>query len=167
MEFPNISGTGLIPINRLIIRDFDYCSAYFVSHFPKYMKPSVLQREMLRTLYKFYAQKLWEDVLTFNLRELFFKVSGYPVARQALKHWKEHVTYLETIEQGLYDEQDCLIEEKLGEGIFPSDFVKAWTPEVQANVIHRGPTKIPSGQIRVPARYGEINGEKHAVPAGH
>jgi len=155
MEFPNISGTGLIPINRLIIRDFDYCSAYFVSHFPKYMKPSVLQREMLRTLYKFYAQKIWEDILTFNFRELYIKVSAYPIARQALKRWKAHTTYLETIEQGLYDEQDRLIEEKLGEGIFPPDFVKGWTPEVQANIIHRGPTNIPSGQIRVPAGYGE------------
>lgn len=162
MEFPNISGTGMVPYNRMIIRDFDYCSAYFVSHFPKYMRPSVLQREMLRTLFRFYAQQLWKNVVRLDLQELFYKVRGYPIARQAIKQWKAHATYLETIERGFYDVQDHLIEEKLGEGIFPPDFVRAWTPEFQANVVHRGPAKIPTGQIRVTDGYGE----KHAHPTG-
>jgi len=162
MEFPNISGTGLIPTNRQIIRDYDYCSAYFVSHFPKNMRPSVLQRTILRSLSKFYTLKFLEDILTLNFREIRNKISSIPTALQMSKPWMEHVTYLEAIEQGLYDEKDRLIEEKLGQGIFPPDFIKAWTPEVQANVVHRDPTKIPTAQTRVPAGYGK----KHAVPTG-
>jgi len=49
-----------------------------------------------------------------------------------------------------------LIEENLGEdGVFPADFVRAWRPEVQANVIHLGPVCIPSAEMRVPAGYSE------------
>ncbi len=34
----------------------------------------------------------------------------------------------------MYDEHDHLIEGKLGEGIFPPDFVKAWTADLAEGV---------------------------------
>lgn len=153
MEFPNLSAPGIVPRNRMIIRDFDYGNGTFVFHFPKNMRPSVLQREMNRGLRRFYLHKLWEDVRQLNFRELGYKVTHYPLYRQMAKHWDEHVSYLEQVEQGLYDEQDRLIEEKLGEeGIFPPYFVKAWDPAVQARVVYPGQAMIPSAQVRVPAR---------------
>ena len=70
------------------------------------------------------------------------------------KYWDDHVHYLEKLEAGLYDENDHLLEDKLGEeGIFPPDMVKAWTPEVQAKVVHRE-MQVPSPALRVPANYG-------------
>ncbi|HBY95957.1 MAG TPA: hypothetical protein DEP84_18720 [Chloroflexi bacterium] len=153
MEFPNLSSPGLIPRNRMIIRDYDHGNGTFVFHFPKNMRPSILQREMNRGLRKFYLYKLWEDIKDGNFRELGFKLTHFSLYRRMARYWDEHVAYLEKVEQGLYDENDHLIEENLGEeGIFPPDFVKAWTPEVQANVIHNAPVPVPTPAIRVPAR---------------
>lgn len=170
VEYPSVTNPGLVPHNRLIIRDYDYGNGITVFHFPKNMRPSVLQREVSHGLRRFYAHKLWEDIKGFNFRELFYKATHWHVLLRISRYWKEYITYLEGIEQGLYDENGHLIEENLGEeGIFPPGFVKAWTPEVQANVVHLGPTLIPSGYVRVPAGYGkqhsQIEHQEIAEPA--
>lgn len=150
MEFPNVSNPNLVPRNRMIIRDYDYGNGTFVFHLPKNMRPSVLQREMNRGLRRFYLNKVLEDVKDLNVRELYYKLTHLPLYRRMAKYWNEHVSYLEQLEQGLYDENDHLIEEKLGEdGIFPPDFVKGWDPQVQARVIQRGDALIPTPWIRV------------------
>ena len=152
MEFPNVSNPGLVPRNRMIIRDYDYGNGTFVFHLPKHMRPSVLQREMNRGLRRFYLRKIWEDVRELNVRELYYKLTHLPLYRRMAKYWDDHIAYLEKVEQGLYDENDHLIEAKLGEdGIFPPDFVKGWDPEVQARVLHRGDMLIPTPWVRVPA----------------
>ncbi len=150
MEFPNISSPGLIPPNRMIIRDYDYCSGYFVCHFPKNMRPSVLQRELIRARRHFYLQKVLEDIREFNIRELYIKLASFPAARRMLKHWKEHIAYLEIIEQDMYDANDQLIETRLADGIFPPDALKAWLPEVQANIVQNGTIPVPTGFVRIP-----------------
>ncbi len=160
MEYPSITSPGLIPRNRMIVRDYDHGNGTFVFHFPKNMRPSVLQREMNRGLRRFYLHKMWEDVKALNLYELYYKATHLPLYLRMSKYWNEHISYLEKVERGMYDEQDRLIEENLGEeGIFPADFVKAWTPEVQANVVHLGPKLIPSRQVRVPPDYSRIEQE--------
>jgi len=165
MEYPNISNPGLIPRNRMIMRDYDYGNGTFVFHFPKNMRPSVLQREMNRGLRRFYLHKLWEDLRELNFYELYYKTTHLPLYLRMSKYWNEYVSYLEKAEQGMYDEEDHLIEENLGEeGTFPPDFVKAWTPEVQANVVHHGPVLIPSRQVRVPADYSRIERQEIAEP---
>jgi radical SAM superfamily enzyme YgiQ (UPF0313 family) len=156
MEYPNLSSPGLIPSNRMIIRDYDYGNGTFVFHFPKNMRPSVLQREMNRGLRRFFQHKIWHDIKGLNLYELFYKATHLPLYLRMSKYWNEYVAYLEEIEQGMYDEKERLIEENLADdGIFPIDFVKAWTPEVQAKVVHLGPVPIPSANVRVPSGYGD------------
>jgi hypothetical protein len=136
-------------------------------HFPLNMRPSVLQREMNRGLRRFYQQKLKEDVRELNFRELYYKSTHLPLYLKISKYWDEYVYWLEGVEQGLYDEQDRLIEENLPEeGIFPPGFVKAWRPEVQANVIHLGPQPIPSSYERVPADYArQVTELEQGAPA--
>ncbi len=151
MEFPSVTSPRLVPPNRMIIRDYDYGNGTFVLHFPKNMRPSTLQREMNRGISRFYLHKLWEDAKGGNFREIGYKLTHLPLYLRMAKYWKEYITYLEQIEQGMYDEDEHLIEEKLGEGIFPPDFVKAWTPEVQARVVQPEPMLIPSGPVRVAA----------------
>ena len=136
MEFPNLSSPGLVPYNRMVIRDYDYGNGTFVFYFPKNMRPSVLQREMNHGMRRFYAHKLLEDVKERNFHELYYKLSHFPLFMQMSKHWNDHVHYLERMEEGMYDENDHLIESKLGEGIFPPDTVRPWLPEVQAKVVH-------------------------------
>jgi hypothetical protein len=127
------------------------------------MRPSVLQREMNRGLSRFYRHKLLEDLKQGNFHELYYKLSHFPLFLSMNKYWREHVRYLEEVERDLYDENDHLIEEKLGEGIFPHDVVKPWLPEVQAKVVHPVSMVIPTGQIRVPAGYGK-NGALEIAP---
>ena len=154
MEFPNLTSPGLVPYNRMIIRDYDYGNGTFVFYFPKNMRPSVLQREMNGGMRRFYLHKLVEDVRQLNFHELYYKLSHFPLFISMSKYWNDHVHYLEQVEQGMYDEGDHLIEEKLGEGIFPPDVVKPWLPEVQANIVHPSSMIIPTAQVRVPAGYG-------------
>ncbi|RPI58705.1 MAG: radical SAM protein [Chloroflexi bacterium] len=156
MEFPGVTSPGLVPTNRMIIRDYDYGNGTFVMHFPKNMRPSVLQREMNRGLRRFYVAKVGEDLRQRNLYEIYYKATHLPLYLSISKYWNEYVSWLEEIEQGLYDENDHLIEARLPEdGIFPPDMVRAWRPEVQANVVHLGGRLMPSRPDRVPAGYRE------------
>lgn len=156
MEYPNISSPGLVPRNRMIIRDYDYGNGTFVFHFPLNMRPSVLQREMNRGLRRFYLHKIREDIKELNFYELYYKATHLPLYLRMSKYWNEHIAYLEAIEQGMYDENDCLIEENLGQdGIFPPGAVRAWRQEEQANVVHLGSVPIPSAEMRVPVGYCE------------
>jgi radical SAM superfamily enzyme YgiQ (UPF0313 family) len=155
MEFPNITGPGLIPYNRMVVRDYDYGNGTFVFHFPKNMRPSVLQREIHSGMTRFHLHKLWEDFKSLNFYEIYYKLTHVLLFGQMVKYWKKHVAYLEQVEQGLYDEQDHLIEEKLGDGIFPPDMVRAWLPEAQAKILYPAEGLIPSGPTRVPAGYSQ------------
>ncbi|OGO38739.1 MAG: hypothetical protein A2W35_21935 [Chloroflexi bacterium RBG_16_57_11] len=155
MEFPNLSSPGLVPYNRMVIRDYDYGNGTFVFYFPKNMRPSVLQREMNNGMRRFYLHKILDDIKELNFHELYYKLSHFPLFMSMSKHWKDHVHYLEKMEQGMYDDEDHLIEAKLGEGIFPPDTIRPWLPEVQANVVHPPMMMIPTGQVRVPAGYGK------------
>lgn len=152
MEFPNLTGPGLIPHKRMIVPDYDYGNGTFVFHFPKNMRPSVLQRAMNRGMYRFYTTKLKEDLRRLNFAELYYKLTHYPLYLKMARYWNDYILYLEKVEQGLYDENDHLIEEKLGEGIFPPDMVRAWTPEGQANVVQPAAMLIPSIAEPVSAR---------------
>jgi hypothetical protein len=97
-----------------------------------------------------------EDLKQGNFHELYYKISHFPLFMRMSKYWNDYVHYLEQVEQGMYDEQDHLIEEKLGDdGIFPPDLVKPWLPEVQARVVHPTSMTIPTAQVRVPPGYGK------------
>jgi hypothetical protein len=94
----------------MIIRDYGYGNAPS-SSFSMNMRPSVLQREMNRGLRRFYLRKLREDVKELNLREFYYKATHLPLYLKIAKHWDAYVSWLEEVEQGLYDKDDHLIEE--------------------------------------------------------
>ena len=108
----------LIPRHRSIFRGWSYCNGHFVTHFPLYMPPSKLQAELVVANRKIYALtqvfRALRDRRYIHARGKF--LIGF-VWRGVEKELRNHVTFLETVEDGLYDSDDCLREDLLVERV--------------------------------------------------
>jgi len=112
-----------IPLQRFLLPTWDRLDGHFVIFLPKNMKPSTLQREINRGYRKFYG--LGQILRRF--RQSDFK-SG--LTRIAYSYWcwqirrgtEEWAKYLESMEGPFYDDNERLIEGKLGEGIHPAKY---------------------------------------------
>ena len=120
----------LIPLNRRFMTHYagtapgdlsfwDYMTGSFVSYFPKRMKPSTLQRLIFHINDRSFSHwNILQDVFSPDLFRSFFGIAvGYGMKRvnRNLRRFAEkgYLDYLEEIEQGLYDGQEVLREEKL------------------------------------------------------
>lgn len=111
--YPGDTETPLFP-ERLIMTSFDYFGGNYVVHFPKKMKPSTLQREMMRGSKEFWSLKrCLKNALKLNFRTainiLFHHYSYQGIWRQQAKY----AAYLESIEQDYYDEKGNLVIERI------------------------------------------------------
>jgi len=105
-DFPNQAerfGEYQIIENRHFIhRDWRFYNSNFAIHFPKQIKPSTLQKEIIRAYETFYP-----------LKKAFSGTVG--IRRASLKLTKtmqQYVPILKELEEGLYDEHENRIEEK-------------------------------------------------------
>ncbi len=120
----------LIPLNRRFMTHYaaahpenldywDYMTGSFVSYFPKRMKPSTLQRLIFEINDRTFSHShILRDVFSRDLYRAFFGVTfGYGMKRinSNLRQYAEkgYMDYLRQIEDGLYNEKEELIEEKL------------------------------------------------------
>lgn len=121
----------LIPLNRRFrthykktdpanTNYFDY-GGLLVSYFPKRMKPSTLQKCLLGIYRDVYShQEVFRSLLSDNIFGSFFRFThGYSIRRLTLGMERIvdgfYMDFLHRVEQGLYDENEMLIEEKLDE----------------------------------------------------
>lgn len=99
---------------------YDYLTGSFATYFPKTMKPSTLQRCILNAYHSVYT---WGHVLKQVFRRsafesLFGVTHAFGIRRlnasisQIVDGY--YMDYLRGIEEGLYDENEVLIEERLG-----------------------------------------------------
>ena len=112
-----------IPLNRFLMPTWDRLDGTFVIFLPKHMRPSTLQHEINRAYKKFYSpMQIWrrfrEGDFWSGLKRMAYYYWVWEIRRSTSK-WAK---YLETIEGEYYDENDQLIEERLGEGIHPAQF---------------------------------------------
>jgi len=120
--YPELNSPN-IPINRFFLPTWDRLDGTFVTFLPKNMKPSTLQREVNKAYQKFYSPKqilrrfLQGDPLC-GLKRIAYRYWCWEIKRSTSK-W---IKYLESVEGPYYDENEKLIEEKLGEGIHPAQF---------------------------------------------
>jgi anaerobic magnesium-protoporphyrin IX monomethyl ester cyclase len=142
-DFPTqarvIQAPQMFPDNRFIHNDWRFFNANFVIHYPKRMKPSTLQRGIMDGYLKFHSwrralfPRYWFLGLPLLLaRPLRFYPRHYPgihflvdeevfgllgrrlfLLRPIMKTMRKYVRVLERFEEGLYDEDERLIEEKL------------------------------------------------------
>ena len=112
-----------IPLNRFFTPTWDRLDGTFVIFLPKNMRPSMLQREINRAYRKFYGPK---QILRRMVKGDFFaglkRMAYYYWAWEISRSTADWAKYLESIEGQYYDENDHLIEEKLGEGVHPAQF---------------------------------------------
>ncbi len=94
----NITGIPqIIPDHRFIHRDWRLFTGHFVVFFPKQIRPSQLQRLIIEGQRHFFRKN----------RKTFYQY--FPVYASS----EPYCRYLEEQEKDLYDDNDCLIEERL------------------------------------------------------
>lgn len=98
---------------------WDYMTGNFVSYFPKRMKPSTLQRAVHTINAEVFShQNILRNVFAKNLFQSLFSVNfGYGMKRineqiEAISN-DSYIAYLEELEDGLYDRNEVLIEDRL------------------------------------------------------
>ncbi len=123
-------GTLLVPLNRRFMTYYqmtdpsnssyaDYMTGSFITYFPKKMKPSTLQRIIIDIYNDVYTHGyILKSVFKKNVFDsLFGIVHGYGIRRmnESIARVADgyYIDYLKKIEDGLYDESENLIEEKL------------------------------------------------------
>jgi anaerobic magnesium-protoporphyrin IX monomethyl ester cyclase len=104
----------IVPWYRSIFRGWEYCDGNFVTHFPRNMPPSKLQRLVMGAYRRVYSP--WQALRAFRAGKSW-------VGRSRLGHrllWSDiergvrgHIGFLEELEDGLYDTDGRLIEDRL------------------------------------------------------
>ena len=112
-----------IPLNRFMLPTWDRLDGTFVIFLPKNMRPSTLQHEINRAYKKFYGprqimRRFIKGDFWAGLKRIAYNYWAWEISRSTAK-WAK---YLESVEGQYYDENDHLIEERLGEGIHPAKY---------------------------------------------
>jgi radical SAM superfamily enzyme YgiQ (UPF0313 family) len=104
----------LIPDHRILTKNWDHFSGTNVVIYTKNMKPSTLQKELIYGYKRFYAGKRLIHILITEgwLRFCELLSSRYTVM-PAVRAMKNYLFFLEKKEEGLYEKQEILLEDKL------------------------------------------------------
>lgn len=108
----------IIPWYRSIFKGWGYCDGHYATHFPAQMPPSVFQRELIAAYRKIYSTR---EILRALKDGRFSVAKGRIMSRYAWGYiennlW-DYVTFLEEIEDGLYDAEGRLQEDLLVERV--------------------------------------------------
>lgn len=118
-------GPQPLPRNRLILLDYDFGSGNHVTSFPKQMKPSTLQKEYIRAYRQFNnVSTAWESIKQGGISAGAERLAAYMAHRTIIADIeKRYLPLLYEIEDGLYDRNEQLIEERLPAHGFVPDTV--------------------------------------------
>jgi anaerobic magnesium-protoporphyrin IX monomethyl ester cyclase len=100
----------VMPDNRFIHHDWRFYNGNFVIHYPRRMRPSTLQREMIEGTRRFYSRG---RVFGQLIRGRTDYLAQFQSLKPVLETMRRYAHVLERYERGLYDKDDVLIEEKL------------------------------------------------------
>jgi hypothetical protein len=119
-------GPQPIPRRRMILLDYDFGSGNHVNIFPKKMKPSTLQKEYIRAYRQFNnAGRAWDAMRNGEVQagvERLFAAMAHRAIIADIE--KRYLPRLYEIEQGYYDANEMLIEDRLPpHGIVAEDTV--------------------------------------------
>jgi len=123
LNYPGVEpDCELIPESRILVPSWDYMTGNFVTYFPKRMKPSTLQREVLEGYRRFYSVfRAFKYLLRLRPRQAAHLLVLWLFTHRPLqKHMERYIPYLEKVEKGFYDENDNLIESRLEKGTIKS-----------------------------------------------
>lgn len=101
----------VFPDNRFIHNDWRFYNGNFVIHYPKRMKPSTLQQELINGTKRFYSKMRCLKALFFKGKIDYF--AQFYSLKPVLETMEKYMACLKKYEHGLYDEDENLIEENL------------------------------------------------------
>jgi radical SAM superfamily enzyme YgiQ (UPF0313 family) len=108
----------ITPWWRSIFRGWAYCDGHHVTHFPLHMPPSKLQRALIDAYEAIYSPKqVIRAMRGGRFTDARWKLLHRYLWRDVGKGPKEYVSFLEEIEDGLYDGDGHLCEERLIERV--------------------------------------------------
>lgn len=108
----------IVPWYRSIFRGWRYCDGNFVSHYPRHMPPSQLQRALIATFRRVYSPRYaLRELRRGNWADAKWKLGHLVLWRDIERNVREHVRFLEELEEGLYDASGELNEEQLIERV--------------------------------------------------
>ncbi len=111
--YPGDPNSPLIP-QRLIMPSFDYCTGHFVTHFPKKMKPSTLQRTIINAQKRFWNLKRCVRFAVSGDFKKALHIAGHVYAfSEVERNQLEYANYLESIEYGYYDTNERLLMDRI------------------------------------------------------
>ena len=161
----------ITPWWRSIFRGWEYCDGHHVTHFPLHMPPSRLQRALIEAYETIYSPR---QVLGALRRGRFadarWKLLHRYLWRDVGKSPRAYIPFLEEIEDGLYDGDGHLREERLIERVAKDS---RWTFQAGNRAVHGlglSPLELPMAGKRnitcVPPSLGAPGGTDAIVPSG-
>lgn len=108
----------IVPWWRSIFRGWAYSDGHHVTHFPRNMPPSRLQRAIIDAYRTIYSPR--QVLLTLQrgkIGDAKWKLLHRYLIRDIERSPLEYVSFLEEIEQGLYDAEGRLVEDRLIERV--------------------------------------------------
>jgi len=105
---------AIVPWYRSIFREWKYCDGNFVTHFPLRMRPSQLQRALIEAPQRvFSAARVLDAMKRGKYQDAKEKMTHRYMWWTIAKGLREYVPFLESLEEGLYDDQDVLRQDLL------------------------------------------------------
>jgi radical SAM superfamily enzyme YgiQ (UPF0313 family) len=105
---------SIVPRHRAIFKDWAHCDGNFVTHFPKGMRPSQLQRGVIKAHRDVFNTSTILDALRRGkYADAWEKTTHRYMWSYIQRGTKDYIPWLEEIEEGLYDERDQLLEDRL------------------------------------------------------
>ncbi|HEX4210182.1 MAG TPA: radical SAM protein [Candidatus Binataceae bacterium] len=108
----------IVPWYRSIFKGWRYCDGNFVTHYPKNMPPSVLQRSIMEAFRTIYSPSRTLGALRRGKYwDAKWKAVHRWIWRDIEKGVRAYIPFLEEIEDGLYDTNGRLLENRLIERV--------------------------------------------------
>ncbi|MCF8078937.1 MAG: B12-binding domain-containing radical SAM protein [Desulfobacterales bacterium] len=104
----------LIPRHRSIFKGWDYCDGNFVTHFPLHLRPSQLQQAVIDSHRKIYTPaEFWEALRKRDWTAVKEKAANRYAWEFIEKGLRHYIPWLQQIEEGFYDRNGRLLEDRL------------------------------------------------------
>ena len=104
----------MMPWHRSIHRGWGYQNGNFVTHFPLRMPPSKLQRAIIDAYQTIYSPKqAYQALKRRKFADALSKLLIRSVWPDVAKPMKDYVSFLEMLEEGLYDSEGALRQDLL------------------------------------------------------
>jgi radical SAM superfamily enzyme YgiQ (UPF0313 family) len=105
---------SIVPRHRAIFKDWAHCDGNFVSHFPKRMRPSQLQRAIIESHREVFSVRTAVGALgRGSLVQAWEKATHRWMWNTIQRGLDAYLPWLEEIEDGLYSRDGQLMEERL------------------------------------------------------